>query len=54
MAAVTVELGKDALTHPLPILMAVLSLIGLWRYKVNSVWLIAGGAIVGLLTVIFR
>lgn len=52
MATVTFELGKDALINPLTIAIALGSLILLTRYKVNSVWLIAGGAMLGWLTVI--
>lgn len=49
MAAVTVQLGISSLTDFFTIIIAVISLILLLRYKVNSTWLIAGGAIAGLL-----
>jgi chromate transporter len=49
MAAVTWQLGRASLTDPLTILIALVSLVLLVRFKVNSTWLILGGAIVGLL-----
>jgi chromate transporter len=50
MAAVTVELAQSALVDPLTIMLAVAAAILLVRYKVNSTWLIIGGAAVGLLS----
>jgi len=47
MAAVTIQLGISSLTDFFTILIAMISLILLLRYKVNSTWLIAGGAIAG-------
>jgi len=49
MAAVTWALGKASLVDTLTIAIALVSLGLLVRFKVNSTWLIAGGAIVGLL-----
>jgi chromate transporter len=49
MAAVTWQLGRASLTDPLTILIALISLLLLIRFKINSTWLIAGGAITGLL-----
>jgi chromate transporter len=49
MAAVTWHLGRASLVDPLTIVIALVSLGLLVRFKVNSTWLIAGGAIVGLL-----
>jgi chromate transporter len=49
MAAVTWQLGKASLTDPLTILIALVSLLLMIRFKINSTWLIAGGAITGLL-----
>ena len=48
MAVVTWLLGRAALVDALTIILAVLSAIALIRFKINSTWLIAGGAIVGL------
>jgi chromate transporter len=50
MAAVTVQLASSSLTDFYTIIIAVLSLILLLRYKINSTWLIAGGALAGLLS----
>jgi chromate transporter len=49
MAAVTVQLGISSLIDFFTITIAVISLVLLLRYKVNSTWLIAGGAIAGLI-----
>lgn len=48
MAAVTIQLSFSSLTDFPTILITVLSLILLLRYKINSTWLIAGGALTGL------
>ena len=49
MAAVTLQLGRAAIVDPLTLLLAAASAFALWRWRLNSVWLIALGAIVGLL-----
>lgn len=49
MAAVTVQLTSSSLIDIPAILIALISLVLLMRYKVNSTWLIAGGALAGLL-----
>ncbi len=49
MAAVTIQLGVSSLIDFFTASIAIVSLILLLRYKVNSTWLIAGGAIAGLL-----
>jgi chromate transporter len=49
MAAVTWRLGQASLVDPLTIGIALASLGLLERYNVNTTWLIAGGAILGLL-----
>lgn len=49
MAAVTWQVGYASLVDPLTILLAITALILLLRYKVNSTWLIAGAALLGLL-----
>lgn len=49
MAAVLVKLGLGALTGWLPVLLAVVALIILVRWKVNSAWLVLAGALIGLL-----
>lgn len=54
MAAVTWQLGRASLTDPLAVLLALISLLLLLRSKVNSTWLIAGGALIGILSLIGR
>jgi chromate transporter len=51
MAAVTWQLGRASLTDPLTILIALVSLGLLIRFNINTTWLIAGGALMGLLKV---
>jgi len=48
MAAVTWQLGVKALCDPFAVLVACASLALLLRYRINSTWLIAGGALLGL------
>jgi chromate transporter len=54
MAAVTVQLASSSLTDPVTTGLAIASLVLLLRYKVNTTWLIAGGAMVGLITSFIR
>ncbi len=54
MAAVTWQLGRTALIDPLAALIVLVSLTLLVRYKVNPTWLIAGGALIGLLSIPLR
>jgi chromate transporter len=49
MAGVTWQLGRASLTDPLTVLMALISFALLIRFKVNSTWIIIGGALIGLL-----
>ena len=49
MAAVLVDLAGDALVDVLTGAVAIAAAIVLWRTKVNSTWLIAAGAAIGLL-----
>jgi chromate transporter len=53
MAAVTWQLGIACLTDLVSILIALISFVLLVRFKVNSTWLILGGALVGLLGAAF-
>jgi chromate transporter len=48
MAAVTAQLGQSALIDPLTIVLALLALVALVRFKINSVWLVLAGAGVGV------
>jgi chromate transporter len=49
MAGVTVQLGRAALVDPLTIVLAAVAALLLFRYRVNSAWLVLGGAAAGLL-----
>jgi chromate transporter len=48
MAAVTWELGRAAVVDWLTALLAVTAAVLLFRFKLNSVWLVLGGALVAL------
>lgn len=54
MAAVTWQLGRASLIDLLTIVMALASFGLLFRFKVNSTWLIAGGAMIGLMNMFVR
>ena len=49
MAAVTLQLAVSSLTDIPTAIIALVSLFLLLRYKINSTWLIAGGALAGFL-----
>jgi chromate transporter len=49
MVAVTLELGQAALIDVPTVALAILAAVLLIHYRVNSTWLIAGGAVVGLI-----
>lgn len=49
MAAVTFTLARTALVDWLTIVLAVLGAIALFRFRVNSAWLVLGGGAIGLL-----
>ena len=48
MAGVTIELGQAALVDALTLVLALAAAVLLIRYRVNSTWLIAGGAVIGV------
>ena len=48
MAAVTIELAQGALVDVVTVALAVVAVILLIRFKVNSTWLIIGGGAIGL------
>jgi len=54
MAAVSVQLGRASLVDPLTVALGLLCLVLLVRFKVNSTWLVAAGAVVGLLSPFLR
>jgi chromate transporter len=47
MAVVTVQLARSALVDVTTVVVAVASLVLLVRFKVNTTWLVLGGAVVG-------
>jgi chromate transporter len=49
MALVTFQLARAALVDPLTVLLAAVSAVLLLRYRIGSVWLVAGGAAAGAL-----
>ena len=49
MAVVSWQLGRVALVDGLTVALAALAAVLLLRYRVNSAWLVLGGALVGLL-----
>jgi len=50
MAAVTIQLAGSSLIDSITVIIAIISLFLLLRYKINSTWLIAGGAIAGFIS----
>jgi len=48
MAVVTWQLGHSALVDVTTLVLAVVSAILLFRFRVNSAWIVMGGALVGL------
>jgi chromate transporter len=54
MAVVTVALARGAIYDPLTVALAGASAFLLLRYRVNSTWLVAGGAAAGLVTSALR
>ena len=49
MAAVTLQLARASMVDPLTIVIALVAAIMLFRYKLNSTWLILAGGAVGLI-----
>ncbi|HOX27156.1 MAG TPA: chromate efflux transporter [Candidatus Krumholzibacteria bacterium] len=49
MAAVTAQLGRSSLTDVPSAAMAAIAMVLLVRFRINSTWLIAGGAMAGIL-----
>jgi chromate transporter len=48
MAAVTLQIARASLVDLPTIFVALLSTLALARWRVNSTWLVVGGALVGL------
>jgi chromate transporter len=53
MAAVTVELGRSALVDWLTVVVAAVAAVVLIRFKPNSAWLVAAGALIGIAAGLF-
>jgi chromate transporter len=54
IVGVTVGLGRASLIDPLTIAIGLLSLAILLRFKINSTWLVLGGALIGFLAFSLR
>jgi chromate transporter len=48
MAAVSYQLGRAAIVDWLTVCLAISSAILLLKFRINSAWLVLGGAIVGV------
>jgi chromate transporter len=53
MLAVSIQLASTALMDPMTITVALICLFILIRFRTNSTWLIAGGALIGLIHTLF-
>ena len=49
MAAVTLQLGVEALVDPITVGLLAAAALALWRTRLNSAWLVAAGAVLGIL-----
>jgi chromate transporter len=49
MAVVTWQLGRAAIIDPLTVVLGIACAVALLRFRVNSAWLVVGGALVGLM-----
>ncbi len=49
MIAVTLQLSRESVFDPLTLVLFLLSLLGVQRFKINSVWLVIVGGVLGLL-----
>lgn len=54
MAAVTLQLAQAALVDFVTILIALIGFLLVFRFRVNSTWIILGGALVGILSYLLR
>ena len=52
MAAVTWYLGKATIVDPISVVIAIISAVLLLRFRINSTWIIFGGAAVGLIKMV--
>jgi chromate transporter len=54
MAAVSFQLGRSAIVDWLTIVLAIASAVLLLRFRINSAWLVLGGAILGIAARLLR
>jgi len=54
MAAVTWQLGRAAIIDPFTIALGLIAALLLFRFKINTAWLVLGGAAMGLISAIWR
>ena len=54
MAVVTLQLGWAALIYRMTVILLITSLVLLLRFRINSAWLVLGGALFGLLTLVWN
>ena len=54
MAGVEVTLARAALVDPITVVIGVTAFVLLVRYRVNSAWLVAGGALIGIAVGLLR
>lgn len=54
MAVVSYQLGRSAIVDWLTIVLAIASAALLLRFRVNSAWLVLGGAVIGIVARMFR
>lgn len=54
MVVVSYQLGRSALIDVMTISLFMVSMILLIRFRINSAWLVLGGALVGLVTALWR
>lgn len=47
MAAVTIDIGRQVLVAPEAVIVTLLAAIAVFRFRLGSVWIVAGGAIAG-------
>lgn len=47
MAAVTIDIGRQVLVTPESIIITILAAIAVFRFRLGSVWIVAGGAVLG-------
>ena len=52
MLGVSIQLASTAIVDPVTILIALVAFFLLLRFRINSTWLIAGGALLGLLHIL--